>query len=310
MQLELLKTFCDLVETASFSRTAELNSITQSAVSQQIRWLEKRYKVVLIERGRKNFSLTREGEVLHKASREILSIHSSIERRIRELRNEVAGELRIATIFSIGLHELPPYLKKFRKLYPEVELNVEYDRSTQVYNRVLEGSVDFGLVAYPRKRKGISVDATWHDELVLICPPGHALASGSVKGKKASSRVSLSSLEGENFISFEPDLPTRKAIDAMLKEAGVSIRQTLEFDNIETVKRAVEIESGISIVPRATVAEEVRDGNLMALDLDAPESATVRTLGAIRKRTRPKTPAYLQFLKLLTAERFGVAKPE
>lgn len=304
MQLELLKTFCDLVETASFSKAAELNSITQSAVSQQIRWLEKRYKVVLIERGRKHFSLTREGEVLHEASREILEIHEGIESRIRELRNEVAGELRIATIFSIGLHELPPHLKKFRKLHPDVQLHVEYERSTQVYNRVLEGTVDFGLVAYPRKRKGINIDATWQDELVLICPPSHALAqSGAPKA------VPLSRLEGENFISFEPDLPTRKAIDAMLREAHVNIKQTLEFDNIETVKRAVEIESGISIVPRATVEEEVRDGNLMALDLDVPQVDTVRTLGAIRKRTRPKTPAYIEFLKLLTAENFGMTGP-
>ena len=303
MQLELLKTFCDLVETASFSKAAELNSITQSAVSQQIRWLEKRYKVVLIERGRKNFSLTREGEVLHEAAREILEINSGIESRIRELSHEVAGELRVATIFSIGLHELPPYMKKFRKLHPDVTLHVEYERSTQVYNRVLEGTVDFGLVAYPRKRKGITVDATWQDELVLICPPSHPLAANGTKP------VTLSQLEGENFISFEPDLPTRKAIDSMLRDAHVNIRQTLEFDNIETVKRAVEIESGISIVPRATVEEEVRDGNLKALELSAPASDIVRTLGAIRKRTRPKTPAYLQFLKLLTSENFGMAKP-
>jgi DNA-binding transcriptional LysR family regulator len=302
MQLELLKTFCDLVETASFSKAAELNSITQSAVSQQIRWLEKRYKVVLIERGRKNFSLTREGEVLHEAAREILEIHAGIENRIRELRNEVAGELRIATIFSIGLHELPPYMKKFRKQHPDVQLHVEYERSTQVYNRVLEGSVDFGLVAYPRKRKGIIIDALWHDELVLICPPSHALVTNAKP-------VELRQLEGENFISFEPDLPTRKAIDTMLREARVNIRQTLEFDNIETVKRAVEIESGISIVPRATVEEEARAGNLKVLELDAPAEFTTRSLGAIRKRTRPKTPAYISFLKLLTADNFGMGQP-
>jgi DNA-binding transcriptional LysR family regulator len=181
-------------------------------------------------------------------------------------------------------------------MHPDVTLEVEYRRSTHVYTEVLEGNVDFGLVAFPKKRKGIAIDATWQDELVIICPPAHNLAS--------EDSVSLERLKGENFISFEPDLPTRKAIDTFLRENSVSVHQSMEFDNIETVKRAVEIEHGISIVPRATVKEEVEGGSLAAVDIDA--EGMVRTLGAIRKRTHPKTPAYREFLALLTREEFGV----
>ncbi len=296
MQLQMLKTFCDLVETASFSKAAEVNSVTQSAVSQQIRSLEKRYKTVLIERGRKNFSLTPEGQVLHEASKDILEIHAGIEDKIRELQNIVAGKLRMATVYSIGLHELPPFLKVYKAMHPDVTLEVEYRRSTQVYTEVLEGNVDFGLVAFPKKRKGVCVDATWQDELVIICPPSHPLA------KQES--VPLSALAGENFISFEPDLPTRKAIDTLLRDSDVSVRQSMEFDNIETVKRAVEIEHGISIVPRATVQEEVQSGGLHAVEIAG--EGMVRLLGAVRKRTHPKTPAYKEFLKLLTREKFGI----
>ena len=132
MQIQSFKVFSDLAETASFSRAAEINGITQSAVSQQMRAIEQRYHVKLIERGRKNFSLTPEGRAFLEASREILGTLEGLGSRIHELQNVVAGELRIATIFSIGLHELPPYLKSFRRSYPEVEVRVEYRRSSEI----------------------------------------------------------------------------------------------------------------------------------------------------------------------------------
>ncbi len=300
MQLQMFQTFCDLVDTSSFSRAAEMNSITQSAVSQQIRSLENRYKAVLIERGRKNLSLTPEGQILHRAAREILRIHGTIEDQIREMQNIVAGKLRIATVYSIGLHELPPYLKMYREAHPDVEISVEYRRSTQVYAEVLDGTADFGLVAFPKQRKGVVVDETWQDELVLICPPKHPFAGRN--------EVRLRELSGQNFISFEPDLPTRKAIDLFLRDNRVTVNQSMEFDNIETVKRAVEIEHGISIVPRATVADEVKSGSLAVVEL--ADEGMVRLLGAVRKRTHPKTPAYKEFLKMLTDHQFGIGPPE
>ena len=114
MQIQTFKLFCDLAETGSFSKAAEANGVTQSAVSQQIRAIEQRFDVRLIERGRRNFALTPEGNAFLEASREILGTYEGLGARIQKLQNVVAGELRIATIFSIGLHELPPYLKDFR----------------------------------------------------------------------------------------------------------------------------------------------------------------------------------------------------
>src|SRR4051812_21198099 len=117
MQIQSFKVFCDLTQTASFSKAAEMNGITQSAVSQQVRAIEQRFHVKLIERGRKNFALTPEGRCFLEASKEILVTLDGLGSRIQKLQNVVAGELRIATIFSIGLHELPPYLKIFRKTF-------------------------------------------------------------------------------------------------------------------------------------------------------------------------------------------------
>lgn len=289
MQIQTFKIFCDVADTSSFSKAAAINAITQSAVSQQIRSLEERYDVLLIERGKKNFALTPEGQIFLEASRQILSTYQSLGDRIRELRNVVAGDLRIATVYSIGLHELPPFLKQFRLEYPDVNVKVEYRRSTQVYTEVQDGHVDLGLVAFPVKRKGLKVEAFWKDKLVVICPPDHAFA-----GRDA---VTLKELSKERFISFEPDLPTRKAIDRLLKRERVEIEQVMEFDNIETVKRAVEIESGISIVPETTVLEERESGSLCVVEIQARDMW--RPLGVIVKRNRGSSPAQKQFIRLL-----------
>ena len=294
MQIETFKVFCDLVETASFSRAAALNSITQSAVSQQIRSLEQHFHVSLIERGKKNFSVTQEGRAFLQASKEILGTYENLGHRIRELQNIVAGELRIATVYSIGLHELPPFLKKFRALYPDVDVKVDYRRSAQVYTEVLEGDADLGLVAFPSKRTGLVVEDFWRDKLVLICHPGHPLAERK--------RVRLRDLQGEKFISFEPDLPTRKVIDRMLREQGVEIEHTMEFDNIETVKRAVEIENGVSIVPQTSVADEARNGSLVPVEVESFDMW--RPLGVVYRRHRAISPAQKQFVALLKEPRW------
>jgi DNA-binding transcriptional LysR family regulator len=289
MYIDVFKVFCDLAETGSFSKAAVLNGITQSAVSQQVRAIENKFQVVLVDRGRRNFALTNEGRAFLQASHEILEIYNHLGDRLHEMRNVVAGELKIASIYSIGLHELPPRLKAFREKFPDVEVHVEYRRSQQVYALVLEGEVDLGLVAYPAKRTGLLVEIFSRDKLVLICHPNHPLAKEKT--------IRLQRLSGEKFIAFEPDLPTRKVIDRHLRDEGVMIEHAMEFDNIETVKRAVEVESGVSIVPANTVRQEVENGLLAAVAIDDPEM--VRPLGVITKRNRARSPAHKEFVAAL-----------
>lgn len=292
MYIDVFKVFCDLAETGSFSKAAAINGITQSAVSQQVRAIENKYEVILVDRGRRNFSLTNEGRAFLAASREILDIYNHLGDRLHELRNVVAGELKIASIYSIGLHELPPHLKVFRERFPEVDVHVEYRRSQQVYSLVLDGEVDLGLVAYPSKRTGLVVEIFSEDKLVLICHPHHPLAR--------SRSIPLSRLTGEKFIAFEPDVPTRKVIDRYLRDHKVEIEHVMEFDNIETVKRAVEVESGVSIVPANTIRQEVTNGLLAAVAIHEP--AMTRQLGVITKRNRPRSPAHKHFVAALRDE--------
>ncbi len=298
MNIQGFKVFCDLVETGSFSQAAEMNRITQSAVSQQIRAMEKRFGATLIERGKKNFSVTPEGRIFLKASHEILNLFDDLGHRIHEMQNVIAGTLRIASVYSIGLHELPHYLRAFRRLYPSVDVHVEYRRSAQVYSDVLAGVVDFGLVAFPSRRRGLVVESFWQDKLVLICPPDHPLA-----GRR---RVRFRDLEGQRFVSFEPDQPTARAIDRKFQHAGVHLRHALEYDNIETVKRAVQIENGLSIVPLTTVVDELELGRLRAAELDEPDM--FRPLGLVQKRSRAASPAQKRFIEMLKEDPEGFAR--
>jgi DNA-binding transcriptional LysR family regulator len=289
VQIESLKVYCDLAETESFTKSAHINGVTQSAVSQQISALERNFKSILIERSKKKFRLTREGQFLYDYSKRILNLYDELHSRLQEIKDIVSGTIRLSTIYSIGLHDLPPYLKKFLKAYPTVHVHVEYRRSNQVYEDVLGNVVDLGLVAYPNKDARLEVIPLRKEPMVLICHPHHPLA----KHKS----VKLAALSGQKFISFEPDIPTRKAIDKVLREAMVEVQSVMEFDNIETVKRAVEIEAGISIIPAATVQQEISKQTLVAVALEGVDLA--RPLAAVLKKNKVFSPALKQFLSIL-----------
>jgi DNA-binding transcriptional LysR family regulator len=290
MYIDSLKVFCSLAETGSFSRAGEANSISQSAVSQQISGLEKKLKVSLLERGgRRGVFLTPQGHVFAQICREILAIYDSIEQRLHVAQQMLEGEIRIASVYSIGLHDLPPILKQFRAQHPEVRVRVEYLRNAQIYSAVLSGQVDIGLVASPAKRKGVHLEIFGEDELVVICTPGHSLAKNP--------SLQLKDLDGQRFISFELDLPTRHAVDRVLKENQVSVFHYMEFDNIETVKKAVEVEEAVSLVPRNSVQKEVDQGIFVAKRI--PSTPIRRQLGAICRRNILRHSAWKPFLDCL-----------
>ena len=289
MQIESLKVFCDLAETESFTKAAQINDVTQSAVSQQISSLERQFKSLLIERSKKKFRLTREGQVLYDFSKQIIQHYESLHSKLQEIKDIVSGTIRVVTIYSIGLHDLPPYLKRFLKAFPTVHVHVEYRRSNQVYEEVLGNVVDLGLVAYPNRDPKLEIVPLRRDMMALICHPQHPLAKLKT--------IKLKDIAGQKFIGFEPDIPTRKAIDKILKEHSIEVNTIMEFDNVETVKRAVEIDAGISIVPQATIVQEVAKQTLAEVKFEDAEF--FRPLAAIYKKNKVLSPAMKQFLAML-----------
>lgn len=290
MQIDNFKIFADLVETKSFSKAARLNGVTQSAVSQQARAMEKHFNTLLIDRSQKQFQLTREGERVYQSAKEILHGYEKLMSELMEMRKVISGTIRISTIYSIGLHELPPYIKSFLSEFPSVNVRVEYRRSNLVYEDVLHNSVDFGLVAFPIKNRQLEILPFREDRLVIIAHPDHPVA------KETS--IKLESLAQYKFVSFDPDIPTRKAVDLIFKEHKIEIEPVMEFDNIETVKRAVEIDAGIAMVPQATVLQEVQQGTLVALPLEG--KGFNRPLGILHRKGRVLTPAMRKFISILT----------
>jgi len=299
MQIENFKIFADLVETKSFSKAAKINGITQSAVSQQARAMERHFKTLLIDRSQKQFQLTREGQRVYDASKEVLHQYEKLLSELQEMKKVISGTIRISTIYSIGLHELPPYIKRFLQDFPSVNVRVEYRRSNLVYEDILHNSVDFGLVAFPVKVRQIEAVPFRNDRLVLITHPSHPLAK--------CEQVDMRDLLGQKFIGFDPDIPTRKAVDQIFRDHKLDIEPVMEFDNIETVKRAVEIDHGIAIVPQATVQQEQKIGSLMVVPFIGKEFS--RPLAILHRKGRVLTPAMKKFIEILSMD-LSVIKAE
>ncbi len=289
MHIENFKIFSDLVESQSFSKAAKLNSITQSAVSQQLRAMEKHFNILIIDRSQKQFRLTREGQKLYDSSKDILYRYDKLNSELQEMKKVISGNIHISTIYSIGLHELPPYIKKFLQKYPSVNVRVEYRRSNLVYEDILHNSVDLGLVAFPHNIRQTEEIPFLEDVLVLICHPDHALA-----GKES---VSLEDLVDCKMIGFDQDIPTRKATDHLFRDRNLDVHPVMEFDNIETVKRAVEIDAGVAIVPLATVAQEVQQKSIVKVALE--DGKHKRPLSIIHRKGRVLTPAMKKFIETL-----------
>jgi DNA-binding transcriptional LysR family regulator len=293
MHWETLKTFCDLVETGSLSRAARLNLVSQSAVSQQLRALERRYGRRLIERApRVGARPTEVGRLLYDEVKPLLERLAAVEQRVRAQPDVVAGTVRVATVYSVGLHTLPPVIKRCLADHPGVNVRLSYRRTNEVYAACLDGDVDFGIVALPSRRPQLEVVPLGHDELVIAAPPGHPVARRA--------RCPLAVLDGQPFIGFDRDIPTRRLVDGLLRRHRVRVSYVLELDNIEIIKRSVEAGLGLSLLPAPTLAGEIRARTLVARP--PAEGPFHRAIGVLYRRTRELSAAGRAFLALLTAE--------
>ena len=215
MQIDSLKVFCELVETGNFTKVAQINGVTQSAISQCISALERAFKSLLVERSKKGFRTTREGQVVYEYSKQILQTYAALNSTMQGLKGVISGEIRVAAIYSIGLHHLPPYIKQFMQSFPTLNIHVEYRHPSQVYEDVLSNIVDLGLVAYPAKSAKLEIVPLHKEPLVLICHPKHPFAK--------QKNLKLKQLEGQKVIGITQEAPTRKALDKILNEHNVKV---------------------------------------------------------------------------------------
>jgi DNA-binding transcriptional LysR family regulator len=294
MQLESLKIYCDVVRWASFSRGALENGVSQSSASQVVHQLEVRLGVKLIDRSKRPLVPTAHGKIYYDGCKDVIGRYLEVENRVKALEDErqLAGTIRVASIYSVGLHHMSRYVERFREAYPEAEVRIEYLHPTRVIESVLHGDAELGLVSFPRKWTDLTVIPWREEEMVLAVHPSHRFAGlDEVEAKR---------LDGETFVGFEAGLPIRQAVDRFLRKNQVHVRVSLEFDNIETIKRAVEVPSGVAILPAPTVVGEVNAGTIRCVRFK--DRRPTRPLAIIHRRSEQLGLAASRFLELLTLD--------
>lgn len=268
-----------------------MNGISQSAASQQLAEAERLYGVRLLDRGTRPLTLTPAGRLYYEMCRDVLRRRDEFHAALGRMKKQVEGEVRVASIYSVGLSEMTGLEAEFSRKFPLARLVVEYLRPEKVIEAVLNDRADLGLVSYPEASKKIAAIAWRKEEMVLAVAPGHALA-----GRKVARPEELAGLE---FVGFDEDLPIRREVDRFLRENGIEVKLTKHFDNIQTIKEAVALGPGVSILPRNNLRAEVEQGRLVAVALSAP--GLYRPVGIIHRRRQKFSPAVSAFLELLEA---------
>jgi DNA-binding transcriptional LysR family regulator len=289
VHLETLRLYCDVVRLRSFSRGAEQNFVSQSAASQAVQQLETALGVVLIDRTKRPFVVTPEGQAFYEASRGMLESWEKAKAEVAAVKARVDGTVRVAAIYSVGLHDVSRPMQQFMSLYPQARVQLECLHPHKVVEAVLSGEADLGIMSYPPNDRGLTVVPLRVEPMALVCHPGHRLARRRI--------VMPADLNGEAFVAFDASLPIRKAIDRALRQHNARVNVVMEFDNIETIKQAIIIAAGVSVLPRHTVQKEASIRTLAAVALAMPDLA--RPVGIIHRRQKLLTPTANRFVEML-----------
>jgi len=293
MNLETLSLYCDVIRSGSFSLGAAAHHISQSAASQAVRQLEDEVGAQLIDRTKRPFMVTPEGKKFFDACLVLLENFENAKAEITSQRALVSGVVRVAVIYSVGLHDMGFYTQQFTTRFPQAKIRLAYLHPQAVVDAIINDEADLGILSFPTPHRSLTI-VPWHSEpMVFVCHRSHPLARRKT--------VSFRDLEGENFAAFEKSLSIRKAIDKALRQRGVNINVAMEFDNIETIKQAITIQSGVSILPQPSVTREVEAGVLAAIPTDMPE--LVRPVGIIHRKHKLLAPTADKLLEYLQIQK-------
>lgn len=289
MNLAAMKLFCDVVRCRSFSEAALANGISQSAASQSVSQIEQELGVQLIDRTKRPFILTGEGEICYSGFSEILHRRELITADIQALRQDISGLVRVVAIYSVGLYDMHPCMQAFMARYPKARVKLQYLLPDRVYQAVLAEEADLGIVSYPVSSRDLVVIPLHTEPMVMVCHPQHHLA-----GRPS---ISLQELQGENFVPFDRTLAICRDLDNRFRERRITVRKVMEFDNVETIKQAIEIGVGISILPLPTVKRELAIGSLKAISI--ADETIERPIGMIHRQRKAFAPVISKFIEVL-----------
>jgi LysR family transcriptional regulator, transcriptional activator of the cysJI operon len=293
-----LRLFKEIAASRSMSRGAEHSGVSQSAASQHVQEVERRLGVALLDRTKRPMDLTAAGRLYAEFCRDVLRREEEFGLALESLKGDVEGTVRVASIYSLGLSDMGRLREEFSARCPSAHLHVEYMRPEQVYEAVRSDTADLGLVSYPRSSRDIAAIPWREEEMQVATAPSHGLAS--------LKEVYPADLNGQDFIAFDEDLSIRRQLDRFLREQGIEVNVVMHFDNIQTIKEAVALGSGVSILPARTMQAEIAQGRLVALRLRAPELS--RPVGIVHRKRKKLNRAAVLFLELVANQ--PVAVPE
>lgn len=292
MHFETLKIFCDVVRHRSFSHGASVNEVSQSAASQAIHQLEKRLGTRLIDRSKRPWSLTLDGKYFFDRCHDLVERYLELEAGVKHRLETSSYVIRVAAIYSVGLHDMGKYVDRFEAAVPGARLHLDYIHPEEVYERVRAEQADLGLISFAKTSREFGEIPWREEEMVIACLPDHPLAGGTA--------VDVHSLSGEAFVRFDRGLPIRRKLDRFLKKHGADVKTVAEFDNIPTMKQAVEDGAGIALLPEPTFRREVERGVLSIARLGGDGFS--RPLSIIHRRKRRLSSSVKRFVDLLCGE--------
>ena len=300
MHLEALNIFCDVVRRQSFSRGALANSVSQSAASQAVRQIERRLGAQLIDRSRRPWQLTPEGKLFFQGCQEILDRYHELEEAVQRRQGPSGYTVRLASIYSVGLHDLGQYVDRFRAAAPGAHVDIEYMHPDEIPRRIQSDQSDVGLMAFAAPGRDLTVVPWRRQTMTVACPPAHRFA-------RRTTAIGPWEMAGTAFVTFDRGLPVRRELDRYLRRHEVDVKVVAEFDTIENIKQAVEDGAGVAILPEPTLRREVERQTLVSVPLDTleGEAAFVRPLSIVHRRRRRLHPAVTDFIRLLRLTNAG-----
>ncbi len=290
INFELYKVFYFAAKTLNFSKAAEKLYVSQSAVSQSIKLLEKKLNTKLFFRHTKNMRLTSEGETLFKHIEQAFNLIKSGERALFEIGNLIQGEIHIGASDTICKYFLLPYFKKFHEDYPNIKIHITNRPSPICVDLLKTGAIDIAVVNLSNKFKYENLDVTPVKEIQDVFISGEKFSS--LKGRS----ISLNELQNYPILSLEKNSTTRAYFDELTKKNDIKISPEFELDSIDLLVEMTKIGLGISFVMESAIESELEKGTIFKLDIK--ENIPSRSIGIIINSKLPLTPAGKEFIKM------------
>ncbi|HEY0375587.1 MAG TPA: LysR substrate-binding domain-containing protein [Pyrinomonadaceae bacterium] len=289
MEITQLEFFLKVVEEGGFSKAAERVFRTQPAVSIAVKRLEEEVGAPIFDRSQKTPTLTEVGQVVHDYAQRIIALRDQAREAVAEIRALERGRVRIGANESTSLYLLPDLILGFREKHPKIKVEIYRHASERLPREVLDGNVDFALMAFEPSRSELEYFPILKDELVLIFSPKHPLASRD--------SVAVKELGQESFLAHNVKASSRLKVIETFAKHHTPLNITLELATVETIKRFVQKQIGIAFVPRMCVTEELERGTLASIPVRG--LTYTRTLWAAHRRGAAFSHAAAAFLKIL-----------